>query len=62
MTVEQRLNQESMKHHGSRDEMQEALEVVLNVQILDLKKWEKPQYEFMQLLSLLPTFNTVEDL
>jgi hypothetical protein len=47
MTVEQRLNQESMKQHGSRDEMQEALEVVLNVQMLDLKKWEQPQYEFM---------------
>ena len=51
-----------MKQHGSRDEMQEALEVVLNVQMLDLKKWEQPQYEFMQLLSLLPTFNTIEDL
>ena len=42
--------------------MLEALEVVNIVQIQDLRKWDKLSYEFMQLLSLLPTFNTIDDL
>jgi len=42
--------------------MTAALQVTLDVQVDELKKWDKPCYEFMQLLSLLPAFNYMSDL
>jgi hypothetical protein len=45
-----------------RSEIQESLEIVSKVQIQELRKWEKPAFEFMQMLSLLPQYNTLDDL
>ena len=44
-----------------RQEMTDALEVTLTVQVEELRTWDKPAYKFMQLLSFLPTFNYVSD-
>jgi hypothetical protein len=62
MIVKQKLLEDTQTTISGRQEITQSLQITIRVQIEELFHWDRASYKFLQLLSLLPTFNSERDL